>query len=77
MIGYYLRSVLNRVARLLVRASLLQDMSTFGSSVLIVAFLLCFWGMLRAAAPVTWFSWVSSTMTDDADAGGGLVIATN
>jgi predicted MFS family arabinose efflux permease len=40
-----------------------------------VAALLASWGLLSTAAPVGWWSWVAQTMPNDAEAGGGLMVA--
>lgn len=47
----------------------------FGSSVTITALLLAAWGLLGTAVPVGWGTWLSRTMPDDAEAGGGLQVA--
>ena len=48
----------------------------FGSSSTITAILLVGWGLFSTAAPVGWGTWLSRTMPDDAEAGGGLQVAT-
>lgn len=48
----------------------------FGSSSLITALLLGGWGLVATAAPVAWWTWLSRTLPDDAEAGGGLMVAT-
>ena len=47
----------------------------FGHSVWIVASLLGVWGLLATAAPTGWWTWVARTLPDDAEAGGGLMVA--
>ncbi|KQY52281.1 MFS transporter [Lysobacter sp. Root494] len=47
----------------------------FGAWVGGVAVLLALWGLLATAAPVGWWSWIAETMPDDAEAGGGLMVA--
>ena len=37
--------------------------------------LLALWGLLATSAPVGWWSWVARAMPDDAEAGGGLMVA--
>lgn len=39
------------------------------------AALLSAWGLLATAAPVGWWSWLARTFTDNAEAGGGLMVA--
>jgi predicted MFS family arabinose efflux permease len=40
-----------------------------------VAILLSLWGMLATAAPTGWWTWIARTLPDDAEAGGGLMVA--
>lgn len=37
--------------------------------------LLGFWGLISTAAPVGWWSWISRTLPQNAEAGGGLMVA--
>ena len=46
-----------------------------GDSLWIVALLLGFWGMLATAAPTGWWTWIARTLPEDAEAGGGLMVA--
>ncbi len=46
-----------------------------GHSVWSVALLLGFWGMLATAAPTGWWTWIARTLPEDAEAGGGLMVA--
>jgi predicted MFS family arabinose efflux permease len=46
-----------------------------GSSVVAVAVLLGIWGLVATAAPVGWWTWVARKMPNDAEAGGGLMVA--
>jgi predicted MFS family arabinose efflux permease len=47
----------------------------FGASLPVVACLLALWGLIGTAAPVGWWTWVSKALPDDAEAGGGLMVA--
>jgi predicted MFS family arabinose efflux permease len=47
----------------------------FGGSAAIVAVLLAVWGCVATAAPVGWWTWLARTLPDDAEAGGGLIVA--
>ncbi|PUA16947.1 MFS transporter [Glaciimonas sp. PCH181] len=47
----------------------------FGSMTAIVFVLLGLWGMTGTAAPVGWWAWVAKTFPNDAEAGGGLLVA--
>ncbi|CFQ87736.1 putative drug efflux protein [Yersinia frederiksenii] len=46
-----------------------------GHRVWIVALLLGFWGLISTAAPTGWWTWIARTLPDDAEAGGGLMVA--
>ena len=39
------------------------------------AVLLTVWGLFATAAPVGWWLWLARSLPDDADAGGGLMVA--
>lgn len=47
----------------------------FGSSVMTTTVLLGLWGLVATAAPVGWWTWLAKTLPDDAEAGGGLMVA--
>lgn len=47
----------------------------FGSQVAIVTALLGLWGLISTAAPVGWWAWVPRTFPQNAEAGGGLMVA--
>ncbi|MBB1476220.1 MFS transporter [Shewanella sp. SG41-3] len=47
----------------------------FGNNVLIVAILLALWGLVATAAPVAWWTWLAQAMPNNAEAGGGLMVA--
>ncbi len=40
-----------------------------------VVVLLGAWGLLATAAPVGWWTWIAKTLPDNAEAGGGLMVA--
>lgn len=46
-----------------------------GSTPILAAVLLGCWGLLATAAPVGWWTWLAKTLPDDAEAGGGLMVA--
>jgi predicted MFS family arabinose efflux permease len=46
-----------------------------GSSPIATAVLLAGWGLIGTAAPVAWWTWSSRTLPDEAEAGGGLMVA--
>lgn len=46
-----------------------------GGWVLPVTVLLGLWGLMATAAPVGWWTWIAKVMPNDAEAGGGLMVA--
>lgn len=48
---------------------------SFGASPWLTAVLLGLWGLVATAAPVGWWTWLAHTLPDDAEAGGGLLVA--
>ncbi|MGY4567340.1 MFS transporter [Bradyrhizobium sp. USDA 3256] len=46
-----------------------------GSSLGATAALMFLWGFIGTAAPVGWWTWLSKALPDDAEAGGGLMVA--
>lgn len=47
----------------------------FGDTLATTTVLLGIWGLLATSAPVGWWTWLSRTLPDDAEAGGGLMVA--
>ncbi|WP_231870797.1 MFS transporter [Marinomonas aquimarina] len=47
----------------------------FGAHDWVVMPVLFVWGLIATSAPVGWWTWVAQTMPDDAEAGGGLMVA--
>ncbi|RWK54799.1 MFS transporter [Mesorhizobium sp.] len=60
----------------LVMSILAVAVIALGSAPVPVALLLLAWGFFGTAAPVAWGTWLSRTLPDDAEAGGGLQVAT-
>ena len=58
-----------------VMAAVAVALVAFGSSVIVVTALLAVWGLIGTAAPVGWWTWMSKVLPDDAEAGGGLMVA--
>jgi predicted MFS family arabinose efflux permease len=50
-------------------------LTAFGSSLAATVALMFLWGLIGTAAPVGWWTWVSNALPDDAEAGGGLMVA--
>ena len=47
----------------------------FGYSLPVTAGLLGIWGLIGTAAPVGWWTWLARSLPEDAEAGGGLMVA--
>jgi predicted MFS family arabinose efflux permease len=77
LIGHVLRTRLYSVlvALPLAMAGIAVALTLFGRSVVAVGILLGLWGLLGTAAPVGWWTWLSEVLPDDAEAGGGLMVA--
>jgi predicted MFS family arabinose efflux permease len=77
LIGGFLKGGLYRVlvAIPLLMAAIAVALTLFGSSVTVTAVLLAGWGLVATAAPVGWWMWLSTTLPEDAEAGGGLMVA--
>ncbi|MCD5996687.1 MFS transporter [Pseudomonas sp. CDFA 602] len=60
----------------LVMALLAVALVFLGHSPKAVALVLAFWGLVATRAPVAWGLWLSRTLPEDAEAGGGLMVAT-
>lgn len=58
-----------------IMASAACAMALLGKNSLIMASLLAIWGFIGTAAPVAWWTWVTRATPDNAEAGGGLVVA--
>jgi predicted MFS family arabinose efflux permease len=77
LIGLLLRS---RLYSLLIILPLLMAtigivLTQLGHSPLATTALLAAWGLVGTAAPVGWWTWLSKALPDDAEAGGGLMVA--
>ncbi len=59
----------------LLMAGIAITLAQVGDSVAITATLLGFWGLFATAAPVGWWTWLARTLPEDAEAGGGLMVA--
>ncbi|XHX67363.1 MFS transporter [Photorhabdus akhurstii] len=51
-------------------------LTIFGNSGIAVAALLATWGLVATPVPVVWGLWLSRALPDDAEVGGGLMVAT-
>ncbi|EMC8777294.1 MFS transporter [Providencia rettgeri] len=59
----------------LLMASIAVSLIFFSYSIFVVIVLLSIWGFIATAAPVGWWSWVPRVFTNNAEAGGGLMVA--
>ncbi|RXT49903.1 MFS transporter [Bradyrhizobium betae] len=77
LIGFVIRQRL--YASLIVMPSAMAVIAValmaFGSSLAATVALMFLWGFIGTAAPVGWWTWVSNALPDDAEAGGGLMVA--
>jgi predicted MFS family arabinose efflux permease len=59
----------------LLMAAIAGTLLLVGHSIWAVAVLLSLWGLLATAAPTGWWTWIARTLPEDAEAGGGLMVA--
>lgn len=59
----------------LAMAAIAFGLAASGTLPIPTAALLALWGMIGTAVPVAWWTWLSRTLPDDAEAGGGLMVA--
>ena len=77
LIGVLLRTRLHGllIAMPLAMAAIAIALTLAGGSTVSVGLLLAGWGLIGTAAPVAWWTWLSRALPDDAEAGGGLMVA--
>ncbi|WP_449432808.1 MFS transporter [Pseudomonas putida] len=77
LIGRFLKQDVYRPLALLssLMALVALLLTVLGHSLLITALLLALWGLLGTAAPVAWWTWLARALPNDAEAGGGLLVA--
>jgi predicted MFS family arabinose efflux permease len=77
LIGLLLRTRLYSllIVMPLAMAAIGVTLTVFGGSPVTVSILLAGWGLIGTAAPVGWWTWLSKVLPDDAEAGGGLMVA--
>lgn len=73
MLRYSLRLTLTLVP--LVMALMAVALVCVGQSAIGVSVLVVLWGFLFGAVPVAWSTWVTRTVSDEAESGGGLQVA--
>ncbi|WP_243246058.1 MFS transporter [Pseudomonas maioricensis] len=77
LIEIFLKTGLHRTLIVIpvLMAAIALALVSFGSSALTTAVLLGLWGLVATAAPVGWWTWLAKTLPEDAEAGGGLMVA--
>lgn len=60
----------------LIMALLAVSFSTLGGSIIGDTVMVAAWGIAFGIVPVSWSTWVTRTMPNDAETGGGLLVAT-
>lgn len=77
VIGWFLKLGLYRVLAIIpgVMAAIAVALVFSGASVTATTVLLGLWGLVATGAPVGWWTWIARTLPQDAEAGGGLMVA--
>ncbi len=77
LIGAFLKDSLYRTLVTIpaLMAVIALALVAFGGGTAVTALLLGIWGLFATSAPVGWWTWVARTLPDDAEAGGGLMVA--
>ncbi len=77
LIGGYLKEGMMRTLTVipLLMAALALALLGFGDSLGATAVLVGVWGLVATAAPVGWWTWLARTLSQDAERGGGLMVA--
>ncbi|KIU51290.1 MULTISPECIES: MFS transporter [Bradyrhizobium] len=77
LIGLVIRERLHTSLMLipLAMALIAIALTAFGTSLGATVTLMFLWGFIGTAAPVGWWTWLSEALPDDAEAGGGLMVA--
>jgi predicted MFS family arabinose efflux permease len=78
LIGWFLRASLHGVLVVipLGMVAIALALISLGHWPAATAALLAGWGLIGTPAPVGWGTWLSKTLPEDAEAGGGLMVAT-
>lgn len=76
-ISIFLKDGLYRalVAIPIVMAGIAVTLILFGGQLIVTATVLAVWGLIGTAAPVGWWTWLARSLPNDAEAGGGLMVA--
>jgi predicted MFS family arabinose efflux permease len=78
LIGTLLTTRLSRVLTTtpLCMGVIAMALIAFGNQVWLTAVLMAAWGLIATPAPVAWGTWLTRTLPEDAETGGGLMVAT-
>jgi predicted MFS family arabinose efflux permease len=77
LIGFLLKARLYSLLIILplLMAAIGGALTLLGHSPFATTSLLAVWGLIGTAAPVGWWTWLSKALPDEAEAGGGLMVA--
>ena len=77
VIGRFLRAGIYRTLAAIpaLMAAIAVALTAVGTHPAATTVLLGAWGLVATAAPVGWWLWIARTLPDDAEAGGGLMVA--
>jgi predicted MFS family arabinose efflux permease len=77
LIGLFLNTRLFSLLMIIPQAmaAIAIALTMFGTSPFATAALLAAWGLIGTAAPVGWWTWLSRALPEDAEAGGGIMVA--
>ncbi|MEF9417191.1 MFS transporter [Ralstonia sp. SM1864_UCD524_TZ4] len=77
VIGTFLKDGLYRTLIVIpvLMAGIALALASFGGSLAASTILLAIWGLVATAAPVGWWTWLARTLPQDAETGGGLMVA--
>jgi predicted MFS family arabinose efflux permease len=77
LIGFALKRVLHGllIGMPVVMAAIALALIALGGAPFSTAVLLAGWGLIGTAAPVAWWTWLSRTLPEEAEAAGGLMVA--
>jgi len=73
LVGRHLHRILLSIP--LIMAVVAISVTAAGSWLIPTAVLLGGWGLVSTCAPVGWFTWLAKALPEDAEAGGGLMVA--
>lgn len=77
LIGSFIRKGMYRtlIGIPVLMAVIAATLIAFGDTLATTATLLAVWGLIGTAAPVGWWTWLARSLPEDAEAGGGLMVA--